>query len=72
MKIFKQERMDSLKINENVCVICLDDNVTLDWNENVAELCNMSYKDCYYKYTMLQPSSKYPFEYCSQLKIHEF
>ncbi|XP_065365783.1 transcription factor Ouib-like isoform X1 [Calliphora vicina] len=51
------ERMDSRKINENLCVICLDDNVILDWNENVAELCNMSYKDCYYKYTKLQPST---------------
>ncbi|XP_065363461.1 zinc finger protein 423-like [Calliphora vicina] len=51
------ERMDSLKLNENLCVICLDNNVTLDWNEDVAELCNMSYKDCYYKYTNLQPST---------------
>ncbi|XP_065364488.1 zinc finger protein 2-like [Calliphora vicina] len=49
--------MDSRKINENLCIICLGDNVILDWNENVAELCNMSYKDCYYKYTKLQPST---------------
>ncbi|XP_065365784.1 PR domain zinc finger protein 5-like isoform X2 [Calliphora vicina] len=53
--------MDSLKLNGNICRICLDDNVTINWSEEIVEFSGISYKDCYYKYTELQQSSVDPF-----------
>ncbi|XP_037822263.1 zinc finger protein 177-like isoform X3 [Lucilia sericata] len=45
--------MESSTFNRNICRICLEDNVTVNWNEEIEILCGFSYKDCYYKYTKL-------------------
>lgn len=46
--------MSCEEFKKNICRICLDENVIIDWNLPLYEDCNMSYKDCYYKYTQLE------------------
>ncbi|KAM7348350.1 uncharacterized protein ACRADG_007704 isoform 2-T3 [Cochliomyia hominivorax] len=45
--------MDVLESNNRICRICLDVNVVLNWNNTLIECHDVTYKDCYYKYTQL-------------------
>ncbi|KAM7349575.1 uncharacterized protein ACRADG_008449 [Cochliomyia hominivorax] len=45
--------MNSQEYKKRICRICLDENVILDWNLQLFEKGNITYKDCYYKYTQL-------------------
>lgn len=46
--------MNSPEFKDIVCRICLDENVIVDWNNNLIKHNDISYKDCYYKYTQLK------------------
>ncbi|KAI8128067.1 Zinc finger protein 271 [Lucilia cuprina] len=52
--------MEPSKFNQNICRICLEDNVTVNWNEEIEISCGFSYKDCYYKYTKIPEDDTYP------------
>ncbi|XP_037822271.1 zinc finger protein 846-like isoform X2 [Lucilia sericata] len=46
--------MNYPKNTENICRICLDENVVLNWNNMLFDYYGITYKECYYKYTQLE------------------
>ncbi|XP_065364145.1 zinc finger protein 39-like [Calliphora vicina] len=46
--------MNSQEFKKNICRVCLDESVVLDWNDTVYSYFDVTYKDCYYKYTQLE------------------
>ncbi|XP_037822276.1 zinc finger protein 429-like [Lucilia sericata] len=46
--------MNSQEFKKNICRICLDESVVLDWNDSIYGYSEITYKDCYYKYTQLE------------------
>ncbi|XP_065364517.1 zinc finger protein 37-like [Calliphora vicina] len=53
--------MNAPEFKDTVCRICLDENVVLDWCNTLVEHCNITYRDCYYKYTQLKCEESDPF-----------
>ncbi|KAI8127809.1 hypothetical protein CVS40_2257 [Lucilia cuprina] len=45
--------MNYHKNTKEVCRICLDENVVLNWNNMLFDYYGITYKECYYKYTQL-------------------
>lgn len=50
--------MDFFETNDNSCRICLSNIILVNWNEEIFELCGMTYRDCYFKYTQLEEIGK--------------
>lgn len=46
--------MNTQELYQNICRICLNENVVLNWNNTLFECYGVTYKDCYYKYTNLE------------------
>ncbi|XP_046802249.1 zinc finger protein 701-like [Lucilia cuprina] len=46
--------MNSQEFKKVICRICLDESVVLDWNDSINDYSDITYKDCYYKYTQLE------------------
>ncbi|XP_037822275.1 zinc finger protein 808-like [Lucilia sericata] len=53
--------MNSSEFKDTVCRICLDEKIAIDWNNRLAEHGDITYKDCYYKYTQLECLEADPF-----------
>ena len=51
--------MNTIESKKDICRICLEESVGLDWSTTLLQYYDMSYKDCYYKYTQLEYSGMY-------------
>lgn len=51
--------MNSFENFQNICRICLNENVILNWNKTLFDSYGVTYKDCYYKYTQLEYLGKF-------------
>lgn len=60
----KVTKMSKIMSKKNTCRICLEDNVGLDWNTTLLEYYDITYKDCYYKYTQLEYLGMYTNKHC--------